>query len=61
MRRAMECVFEQLESCDDSEHDSKSSVLDNCEDGEKRVLKICTYNDAYTVECGEHSRVERNI
>jgi len=50
--------FEQLDNYYDGEREDKPGVPGYWKDGRKRILKACIRNDAYTVEWGEHSRIE---
>jgi putative transposase len=53
-----DAFFELLDDYYDGERDDKPGVPGYWKDDEKRVLKACIRNDAYTVEWGEHSRIE---
>lgn len=53
-----DAFFEQLDDYYDGEREDKPGVPGYWKDDGKRVLKACIRNDAYTVEWGEHSRIE---
>lgn len=53
-----DAFFEQLDDYYDGERDDKPGVPGYWKDDGRRVLKACIRNDAYTVEWGEHSRIE---
>ncbi|RXK47712.1 transposase [Halorientalis pallida] len=50
--------FTQLDDYHDGDREDRPSPPGYCKDGGQRVLKTVVRNDAYTVEWGEHSRIE---
>jgi putative transposase len=53
-----DAFFEQLDNYYDGKRDDKPGVPGYWKEDGNRVLKACIRNDAYTVEWGEHSRIE---
>jgi len=53
-----DAFFEQLDNYYHGEREDNPGVPGYWKDNGKRVLKACIRNDAYTVEWGEHSRIE---
>jgi putative transposase len=53
-----DAFFEQFDDYYEGEREEKPGVPGYWKDDGKRVLKACIRNDAYTVEWGQHSRIE---